>query len=57
MGTVGAVNTERPGGLFNQKEKAKWDAWSKASEENSDQEAAKAKYVELLSALYPEESW
>ena len=27
--TVGDVNTDRPGGMLNIKEKAKWDAWEK----------------------------
>jgi diazepam-binding inhibitor (GABA receptor modulating acyl-CoA-binding protein) len=57
VANVGECNTERPGGLFNAKEKAKWDAWKKASDEGTDQEAAKAKYVDIVAGLYPKENW
>ena len=57
VGTVGECNTERPGGLLNKKEKAKWDAWKAASDETTDQAAGKQKYVDLLLTLAPEEDW
>ena len=50
----------RPGGLFNKKEKAKWDAWdkwSKVEEVAEDQDKAKEKYCELVSAIVPESDW
>lgn len=28
QGTIGDCNTPKPGGVFNFKEKAKWDAWN-----------------------------
>ena len=42
QGTVGDVNTERPG-MFDLKGKAKWDEWKK--KEGMSQDDAKAAYV------------
>ena len=42
QGTVGDVNTERPG-MFDMKGKAKWDAWK--AKEGMSQDDAKAAYV------------
>ena len=42
QGTVGDVNTERPG-MFDMKGKAKWDAWK--GKEGMSQDDAKAAYV------------
>ena len=50
----------RPGGLFNKKEKAKWDAWdkwTKVEELAEDQNKAKEKYCELVSNIIPESDW
>jgi len=47
--TVGDVNTARPGGLLNLKEKAKWDAWSQLREVPS--EKAASDYVNLVDKL------
>ena len=50
----------RPGGLFNKKEKAKWDAWDKWSKQDdlvADQSKAKEKYCELVSNIIPESDW
>ncbi len=56
VATVGAVEGSRPG-MFNQKGRAKFDSWTKCFEENPDQEAAKNKYVEIVSEMYPEDKW
>jgi len=45
QGTIGDVNTERPG-LLDFQGKYKWDAWKKV--EGTSKEDAQAKYVELL---------
>ena len=42
QGTVGDVNTERPG-MFDMKGKAKWDAWE--AKKGMSQDDAKAAYV------------
>ena len=42
QGTVGDVNTDRPG-MFDMKGKAKWDAWK--AKEGMSQDDAKAAYV------------
>ena len=50
----------RPGGLFNKKEKAKWDAWDKWSKMDDladDQDKAKEKYCELVANIVPESDW
>ena len=50
----------RPGGLFNQKEKAKWDAWDKWSKDEElveDSNKAKEKYCELVANIIPEADW
>ena len=57
VATVGECNTERPGGLLNKKEKAKWDAWKAASDTTTDQNEGKNKYIELLGTLLPEDEW
>ncbi|CAI2379131.1 unnamed protein product [Moneuplotes crassus] len=60
VASVGKCDTSRPGGLFNQKEKAKWDAWdkwSKMEEFADDQTKAKEKYCELVAAIVPESDW
>ena len=60
IATSGKNETKRPGGLFNQKEKAKWDAWTKWSEMEElvgDSEKAKEKYHELVCNIIPEEEW
>ena len=49
--TVGPVNTARPG-VFNMKEKAKWDAW-KAVEGKSKEEAM-ADYITKVKQLLEE---
>jgi len=48
QGTVGDVNTERPG-MLDFTGKAKWDAWSKLK--GLSQEEAKEKYVAKVEAL------
>ena len=45
QGTVGDVNTERPG-MLDFKGKAKWDAWK--AKEGMSQDDAKNAYVELV---------
>ncbi|KAA8498726.1 Acyl-CoA-binding protein [Porphyridium purpureum] len=47
--TVGDCTTERPGGLFNQKEKMKWDAWNERKGMAKD-DAMKA-YIAKVDAL------
>ena len=47
--TVGDCNIERPGGLFNQKEKMKWDAWNERKGMSKD-DAMKA-YIAKVDAL------
>ncbi|EUC64943.1 acyl CoA-binding protein [Rhizoctonia solani AG-3 Rhs1AP] len=54
QGTIGDVNTERPG-MLDFTGKAKWDAWS--SVKGVSKEEAQSKYVELLlGILTPSES-
>jgi len=48
QGTVGDVNTERPG-MFDMKGKAKWDAWN--GNKGMSQDDAKAKYVAKAASL------
>ncbi len=48
QGTVGDVNTDRPG-FLDLKGKAKWDAW--AGVKGKSKEAAQAEYVSLAKAL------
>ena len=48
QGTVGDVNTERPG-MFDMKGKAKWDAWK--GKEGVSQDDAKAAYVAKVGEL------
>ena len=43
--TTGDCNTAKPGGMFNQKEKAKWEAWN-ANKGMSGDDAKKA-YVDF----------
>lgn len=47
--TVGDVNTARPSGMFNIKEKAKYDAW--IENKGMSKEAAMNDYVSLVSNL------
>ena len=47
--TVGDVNTARPSGMFNIKEKAKYDAWNE--NKGMSKEAAMNDYVSLVSNL------
>jgi diazepam-binding inhibitor (GABA receptor modulating acyl-CoA-binding protein) len=47
--TVGDVNTERPSGMFNIKEKAKYDAWNE--NKGMSKETAMNDYVSLVSNL------
>ena len=50
----------RPTGIFNAKEKYKWDAWNKWSEVEdlvNDQDKAKEKYCELVNNIVAEEEW
>ena len=49
QGTVGDVNTDRPG-MLDFKGKAKWDAWS--SKKGLSQDEAKQAYVDLINALF-----
>ena len=48
QGTVGDVNTERPG-MMDFKGKAKWDAWK--AKEGMSQDDAKAAYIAKVQAL------
>ncbi|KAK0485236.1 acyl-CoA-binding protein [Armillaria novae-zelandiae] len=48
QGTIGDVNTERPG-LLDFVGKAKWDAWNKVK--CTSKEEAQAKYVEKLTEI------
>ena len=60
IATDGKCTTSRPGGLFNNKEKAKWDAWDKWSKQEdlvADQNKAKEKYHELVANIIPESEW
>ncbi|EPS63828.1 hypothetical protein M569_10959 [Genlisea aurea] len=49
--TIGDVNTSRPG-IFNQRDRAKWDAW-KANEGKS-QDDAKSDYITKIKQLLEE---
>ncbi|CAH0390230.1 unnamed protein product [Bemisia tabaci] len=48
QGTVGDVNTDRPG-MFDLKGKAKWDAWN--GKKGTSSEAAKQSYVATVQKL------
>jgi len=48
QGTVGDVNTDRPG-MLDLKGKAKWDSWNKLK--GIGQEDAKQKYIDLVAKL------
>ncbi|RKP35331.1 acyl-CoA-binding protein, partial [Dimargaris cristalligena] len=48
QGTVGDVNTERPG-MMDFKGKAKWDAWK--AKEGTSKEDAQAQYIALVAEL------
>ena len=52
QGTVGNVNTERPG-MFDLKGKAKWDAWE--TKKGLSQDDAKAQYVAYARSVLPGE--
>ena len=41
--TIGNINTKKPTGIFNIKEKKKWDAWNKIK--NLSKKEAKNKYI------------
>lgn len=47
--TVGDVNTDRPG-IFNLKDRSKWDAWNKLK--GMSQEDAEQKYIALVDELF-----
>eukprot|EP00343_Euplotes_focardii_P001127 CAMPEP_0205799238 /NCGR_PEP_ID=MMETSP0205-20121125/433_1 /ASSEMBLY_ACC=CAM_ASM_000278 /TAXON_ID=36767 /ORGANISM="Euplotes focardii, Strain TN1" /LENGTH=99 /DNA_ID=CAMNT_0053060199 /DNA_START=15 /DNA_END=314 /DNA_ORIENTATION=+ len=60
LASVGKCDKPRPGGLFNKKEKTKWDSWdkwSKVEDLAGDQDKAKEKYIELVSVIIPEADW
>eukprot|EP00892_Ulva_mutabilis_P007324 jgi/Ulvmu1/4964/UM207_0008.1 len=48
QGTVGDVNTDRPG-MFDQKGRAKWDAWK--SHAGKSKELAMTEYIKLVEDL------
>ena len=48
--TVGNINTEQPG-IFNWKERSKWDSWNKLKGSMT-QEQAEEKYIELVNELF-----
>lgn len=50
--SVGDVNTGRPG-IFDQKGRAKWDAWD--SKKGLSQDDAKARYVNTAKSVLPAE--
>lgn len=52
QGTVGDVNTERPG-MFSLTAKAKWDAWN--GKKGMSQDDAKAGYVATAKSVLPAE--
>lgn len=43
------LSLEKPGGLFNQKEKAKWEAWN--AKKGISKEEAQKKYIEKVDQL------
>eukprot|EP00871_Galdieria_phlegrea_P003924 jgi/Galph1/4532/GphlegSOOS_G3146.1 len=45
----GDCSTGKPGGLFNQKDKAKWEAWN--SKKGTSKEEAQRKYIEKVDQL------
>lgn len=45
----GDCSTQKPGGLFNQKEKAKWEAWN--AKKGISKEEAQKKYIEKVDQL------
>jgi acyl-CoA-binding protein len=60
LAVEGKVNIKKPGGLFNNKEKAKWEAWNKWSQVEDlveDQNKAKEKYHELVANIIPDSEW
>lgn len=47
--TIGDCNTSQPGGLFNMKEKAKWNSWNKIKGTN--RETAMKMYIDIVTNL------
>ncbi|CAB4256784.1 similar to Saccharomyces cerevisiae YGR037C ACB1 Acyl-CoA-binding protein, transports newly synthesized acyl-CoA esters from fatty acid synthetase (Fas1p-Fas2p) to acyl-CoA-consuming processes [Maudiozyma barnettii] len=47
--TVGDCNTDRPG-IFNLKDRSKWDAWNKVK--GTSQDDAEKQYIELVDELF-----
>ncbi|SMN22473.1 similar to Saccharomyces cerevisiae YGR037C ACB1 Acyl-CoA-binding protein [Maudiozyma saulgeensis] len=47
--TIGDCNTDRPG-IFNLKDRSKWDAWNKIK--GTTQDDAEKQYIELVDELF-----